>query len=197
VTTSSSKEFVVRFELKDIVSGGADDVSRALLDTWSRNNGRICDEISAYTEYLTILDGRPDTCDSPKVLFYGPKSLLARRLGADSTDRPRVAKTTFHNDYRRLCSNAYFDTAVGGLPVFDMVHSPQALRTGNDKPVTYHRLLLPISSDNGVRLTLCYSLDLTSRRYPADEKRSKQPLGAGIQQSINLNRPGSLAGYPT
>ena len=197
MTAIETTEFIVRFEMEDILRGGADDTARGLLETWLRNSGRICDEIANYMSDVALMDGRPDAADSPDILFCGQKSLLARRLGADWADHPRIAKNTFQDEYRTLCAKAYFDAATSGQPVFDMIHAKHALRKSYNKPVTYHRLLLPVHSANGVKFTLCYSLDLTARRLSQeDDEQSSRSLVAGIRQNINLNRPHFPADCP-
>jgi len=190
VTVVMRNDFVVRFDLEDIFSGGADDKARALLEKWRANSGRVCDEIAGFTDELVILDGRPETTDSPQVLFHGAHSLLKRNLGSNPVaDSPQIKRSDFSADYRRMCAQAYFDTASERQPIFDLVRVSRPMVSGDHQQQTYHRLLLPVFTDQGARFTLCYSLDLEPHRYPVVNSRLQTPPEADTAGSINLNMP--------
>lgn len=190
MTANMANDFVVRFDLDDVFRGGADDTARTLLDTWRTNGGRICDDIAGYTDQLVILDGQPQKTDSPQVLFHGANSLLKRNLGnTPVTDSPQIKRNDFSADYRRMCAQAYFDTASDMQPIFDLVRVSRPMVSGEYQQQTYHRLLLPVFTDQGARFTLCYSLDLEPHRYPVASSRQSQHPEAGTAGSINLNMP--------
>lgn len=197
MTAVMADDFVVRFDLDDILRGGADDTARALLDTWRTNGGRICDEIAGFTNQLVILDGKPQETDSPQVLFHGANSLLKRNLGNNPmADSPQIKRNDFSADYRRMCAEAYFDTASERQPIFDLVRVSRPMISGDYQQQTYHRLLLPVFTDQGARFTLCYSLDLEPPRYPVASSRQSRLPEAGTAGSINLNMPCFPALHP-
>lgn len=197
MTAHMAKDFVVRFDLDDIIRGGADDTARTLLDTWRANGGRVCDEIAGFTDQLVILDGQPQKADSPQVLFHGDNSLLKRNLGnSPVADSPQIKRNDFSADYRRMCAEAYFDTASDRQPIFDLVRVSRPMISGEYQQQTYHRLLLPVCTDQGARFTLCYSLDLEPHRYPVVSSRQSPHPEAGTTGSINLNMPCFPALHP-
>lgn len=196
MTTNVSDGYVIRFELDDIVRGGADDLARALLDSWRATQGRVCDEIANFTDHVVIMDGRPSETDSPDILFCGDQSLLVQKLSYMRADSPQVDRSHFSADYRQLCIQSYLDTALGSQPIFDLVQVTHPLTTGEFYKETYHRLLLPVTTDQGGRFTLCYSLDVQSPRFPTEPQQSRRHPGPGTAQNINLNMPYFPAAHP-
>lgn len=189
MTANTEGGYIVRFETGDILRGGADDIARSLLTTWEHTQGRLNEDMTQHMSHLVIMDGRPNDADSPDVLFTGGNSLLMKKMGAQAPSSPQIRRTAFSTDYRQLCRKAYLDTALNSQPIFDLVQITHPLSTGKFQKETYHRLLLPVFTDQGARFTLCYSLDVLSPRYPVEFEQSRQPHEAGIFHSTSLNMP--------
>lgn len=197
MTAAVSEGFVVKFDLNDVSSGGADDMARALLNAWQTNGGRLCDQIAGFTDHLVILDGRPCASDSPPVLFHGENSLLNKSFsGIAETDSPQIKRSDFSADYRKMVARTYHHVALEKQPVFDLVRVSHPMKSGRFYKTTYHRLLLPVTTDQGASFTLCYSLDLETLRYPEAPSRQQRRPEADITSGINLNMPFVPAGRP-
>ncbi len=197
MTATSSDGFIVRFNIDDVLNGGADDLARSLLTIWTANEGRLCDQIAGFTNHLVILDGRPFEADSPPLLFHGEDSLLNRNLGMmAANDSPQIKRSDFSADYRQIVAQTYLDTALQKQPIFDLVRVSHPMKTGQFQKLTYHRLLLPVTTDQGAQFTLCYSLDLETIRYPAESSQPRRRPGAGRSSNTSPNMPCFPAAYP-
>lgn len=192
MTLESPEDFAFRYDINDVLSGGADDTARALLELWQASGGRLCAEVANFGACTIIMDGRPTRDDSPKILLCGTVSLAARRFGPTWAENPKEARHALSSEYRQLCARSYFEAADQRRPIFDLVHATNALNEQDPRGDAYQRVVFPFENDQGIRLTVCYSFDHHSIQYPTDVEQSLPRQLAGNQQNISRHKPTSL-----
>lgn len=155
------KTFASRLTLDHLTSGHGDAMACTLLQRWQSSAGLLNEDAALAGAQLVILDGTPQSADTPDILWCGSESLAAQQFGRTFAQSANAAKALLSRDYRGLCAQSYYDCAIGGMPVFDIVSAGRALTTSTSG-VRYHRLLLPYSNGQGANYTLCYSFGLTT-----------------------------------
>ncbi|WP_139052052.1 hypothetical protein [Roseibium sp. TrichSKD4] len=188
-----TKNFVQELNITDVLSGGADEEARRLLEVWYANNGILCDELISLAPLLLIFDGSMTTASKPEMLLCGEQSLAAQLLGNEWAEQPESAVSTLNKQYINLIEQGYKRTLQTNRPTFELVSTSLQHSQTTDLKLRYQRLILPFQTSLGAPFLLSYSHDVGTHPRLTDPKPNGKSPQSLPRRNMGQTSPSRLA----
>jgi len=183
-----------RLDLSFLETGG-DQIARDLVSVCLRNEFILSPEIGHFSDRLVLLDGNPQTLNSPKILWGGSETLASTEFEFDWPRTPISPQSVFSDTYRQITAGGYRDCINQTSVIIEHIECADAV-INDSLPVSYVRALVPITNAQGAWFIGVYSFKPQLGQYPKASVEAERFRLACTPKSTSLHMPYSPAASP-